>query len=424
MIVKELLLHIPLLMGLLFLLGCSAFFSGSETALFSLTRADIRRLEGASDRRSGYLLFLLRSPQLLLSGLLLGNMVVNVAFFAGSFFITLDLARNVSRGAAAVSGAVSLFAVILFGEVTPKGIAVGCPERFSRLVAPALYLYCRATLPASTALGVIARRVTGFLSSRLPREPYVTREELQMLARMAERHGVMDRDTVGMVQQVMALGMIRVKEVMTPRVDVPMFDIAEGREAFCERVRKTREDRVLVYEGSVDNVLGLVVVRDVYIHSSAGLRELLRPLRFVPETQTVESLLRQFRNERHAVALVVDEYGGTAGLVDQEQILEEVVGQIRDEWEPVERPVEQLDEDAYLVAGDLSMRAWEELLGGGHDLPGVETLGGLVTALLGRIPARGDAVSWRGLWLTVERMEGPRVMLVRVERIREGDEAR
>jgi len=424
MIVKELLLHIPSLMGLLFLLACSAFFSGSETALFSLTRADMRRLEGATDRRSRYLLSLLRSPQLLLSGLLLGNMVANVGFFAASFFITVDLARNVSQGAAAVSGAMSLFVVILFGEVTPKGIAVGRPAWFSRLVAPALYWYCRAAGPVSGVLALIARRVTGFLSARLPREPYVTREELQMLARMAARHGVMDRDTVGMVQQVVALGMIRVKEVMTPRVDVPMFNIADGREVFCERVGKTHEDRVLVYEGSMDNVLGLVVARDVYIHSNAGLRELLRPLRFVPETQTVESLLRQFRKERHAVALVLDEYGGTAGLVDQEQILEEVVGQIRDDLEPVEQPVEQLDEGTYLVAGDLSMREWEELLGGGHGLPGVETLGGLMTALLGRIPERGDRVSWRGLWFTVERMEGARVMLVRVEQIREVSEPR
>ena len=419
MIIDELMGHFPALAGMVFLLACSAFFSGSETALFSLTRADIRHFEGALDWRGKYVVSLLRSPHSLLSAILLGNMVVNVSFYMLSFVITLGLAERVSGGAAAVSGVVSLFAVIMVGEVSPKGIAVGRPVSFSRLVAPVLYWYCKAVHPLSLALRLVAQRVSGFLAARLPRAPYVTGEELQMLAAMAEQQGVMDVETRGMVQQVVGLSTIRVREVMTPRVDVPMFNLADGRAAFCARVRQSHEDRVLAYEGTMDNVLGLLLSREVFVRAEADLRELLRPLRYVPETQRVESLLRQFRKGRHAVAIVVDEFGGTAGLVDLEQILEEVVGEIRDEFEPEVQMVERLGEDRYVLAGDLNMREWQELLGAELVRPGVETLGGLVAALLGRIPEAGDSVNWRGLWFTVEKMDGRRVEFVRVERLAE-----
>ena len=419
MIIQELLAHIPALAGMAFLLACSAFFSGSETALFSLTRADIRHLEIAPDKTGRHILSLLREPQSLLSAILLGNMVVNVSFYTLSFLVTLDLAK-ISRSAAAISGIVSLFAVIILGEVSPKGIAVGRPMRFARLIAPILYWFCKSVHPLSTVLHFIAQRVTAFLAARIKRAPYVTGEELQILAAIAEKQGVMDMETRDMVQHVVTLSAIRVREIMTPRVDVAMFNLADGRETFCRRARDSHEDRILVYENSVDNVLGMIISRDVFIRQKTDLRELLRPLRFVPETQTIESLLRQFRKERHAVAIVVDEFGGTAGLVDLEQILEVVVGEIRDEFEPEEQLVEKLGKDTYVMASELNMREWEELLGAGLVRPGVETLGGLVTALLGRIPEVGDSVAWRGLWFTVEKMDGRRVAFVRVERLGEG----
>ena len=417
MILKELASHIYELAGLMILLACSAFFSGSETALFSLNREDLRKLKRSDDRSSRCILAMLRFPQALLGAVLLGNMVVNVMFFSLSFVITIRLADKVSSSAAAVSGAVSLFAVILLGEVSPKGIAVGRPVYFARAVAPVLYGFYKLARPVSSLLRRIAQRVTGFFAARLSHEPYVTRGELKMLAAMAEQQGVLERDARSMIQQVMELASIRVREVMTPRVDVVMFPIAAGRERFCELVRRTHEERIVVYEGDMDNILGMIIARDVFMHEDKDLRQLLRPVRYVPEMQTVESLLRQFREARDPVAIVVDEFGGTAGLVNQEQILEEVVGEIRDEFEPPEEPVQQLDEDTYILSGDLNTREWRELLGAGVGWPGVETLGGLVAALLGRIPGMGDSVEWRGLWFTVEKMAGRRVDLVRVERI-------
>ena len=311
--------------------------------------------------------------------------------------------------------------VILFGEVSPKGIAVGHPVRFAQAVAPLLFLFCYAARPVSAVLTRMAQTFTNFFSSRLPRLPYVTRQELKMLMGMAEQQGVLDSDTRGMMQQVVELVNIRVNEVMIPRVDTIMFDIASGREEFHNLVQRTHEGRIPAYEGSMDNVVGMLVAREVFLEPEVELRQLLRPVRFVPETQTVERLLRQFRRTRDHAAIVVDEFGGTAGLVTLENLLEEVVGEIRDEFEPEETPVQEVDEDTYLLAGDLNTREWRQLLGVGFDPPGVETVAGFVMSLLGRIPKGGDSVEWRGLRFGIEKMSGRRVVLVRVQRIQEED---
>jgi len=411
------------LAALIFLLGCSAFFSGSETALFSLTREERHRMALQPSRSARYILSLLDDPQALLSTILFGNMVVNVAFYSISTLVLVRVAE-ISHAAAAASGFASLLIVITLGEVSPKGIAVGHPVGFAQMVAPLLYAFHAAALPIGRALKWLAEKFSGFFVSRLPRLPYVTREELKMLTGMAERHGVLDRRTRGMIEQAVEIAHIRVNEVMTPRVDVAMFDLAQGRDAFCQLVRRTHEDRIPVYRESQDNVAGILLSRDVFLHPDRKIEQLARPARFVPETQTVDSLLRQFRRTREPVAIVVDEYGGTSGMVTLEHLLEEVVGDIRSESEPVETAVRALDEDTYLLAGDLNTHEWRQLLGISFDPPGIETMAGFVISLLGKIPKEGDSVQWRGLWFVVEKMSGRRVVQVRVERMRVGEEDR
>jgi len=408
--------------ALIILLACSAFFSGSETALFSLTREERHRMKLRPSRSGRLVLDLLNDPQALLSAILFGNMVVNVAFYSISVVVAMRWAKEISPVAAAVAGVVSLLIVIVLGEVSPKGIAVGHPVGFAQAVAPALYVFHYAVRPVSRVLRWFARSFSGFLVDRLPPHPFVTREELKILTGMAEHHGVLDRHTRGMIEQVVEIAHIRVNEVMTPRVDVPMFDLALGRKAFCALVRRTHEDRVPVYEESKDNVAGVIVARDVFLRPAEDLRRLVRTVRFVPETQTVESLLRQFHETREPVAIVVDEYGGTAGMVTLNHLLEEVVGEIRREFEPAETPVRQLDEDTYLLAGDLNTHEWRQLLGVGFDPPGIETMAGFVLSLIGRIPKEGDSVEWRGLRFAVEKMSARRVVQVRVQRMRGEDD--
>ncbi len=249
----------------------------------------------------------------------------------------------------------------------------------------------------------------------------MTRGELKLLVGMAEQAGVLSRHTRGMIEQVVELGTIRAREIMVPRVDMPLFSTAQGREALRAQIQRSRTELVLFYEGSADNVIGVIQSRDVFLHPEAELRSLLRPVRFVPETVPVEDLLRDFGRTREKVVVVVDEYGGTAGMVTQEQILEEIVGDLREEHEPKSDPVQMMDEDTYLLEGDLNARDWRPLLAAGFERAGVETVGGFVMSLLGRVPREGDAVAHRGLRFMVEKMSGRRIRRVRVQLTGEGE---
>jgi len=414
--------QLPKLVALLLLLACSAFFSGSETALFSLTREELHRLRRDRARSAFFILRLLDDPQGLLSGILFGNMVVNVAFFSISAFMLVEIARASSVSAAVAALAVPLI-VIVFGEVSPKGIAVGHPLGFARIVAPPLFVFGSVVRPVGVALKWIAHVCGRAVLARLPRPPSVTREELKTLTGLAEQHGVLDRRTRGMIEQVVELARIPVNEVMTPRVDMVMFDIRDSRDALCDLIRRSHESRIPVCRESRDDVIGFIRARDVFLNPEKAPADLLHPLQFVPETQTVESLLRLFRGSEDPVAVAVDEYGGTAGWVTLEHLMEEVVGDIRGEFEEEEEPVKALDEDTYLLAGDLNTHEWRQLLGVGFDPPGIETVAGFVTSLLGRIAREGDAIAWRGLRFVVVKMTGRRIRRVRVERIREEEDS-
>ena len=408
--------------ALVCLLVCSAFFSGAETALFSLKRAELHRIKINPIRGGRPILNLLSDPRALLGTILFGNMVVNIIFYAITTRVSLRLVTHASPGVAVVFAALAPLIVIVFGEVSPKGIAVGHALGFSRIIAPPLYVFHRIIRPVSLTLKWMTRLLSDHFVSRLPRTPRVTRGELKMLTGMAEHQGAFDRHTRSMLEQVVAIADICVNEVMIPRVDTVMFDLALSREDFCTLVRATRMERIPVFERSKDHVVGVIRSRDVLLQPKTDLKELVQPIRFVPETQTVENLLGEFRRSSDPIAIVVDEYGGTAGMVTMTTLLEEIVGEIRRESEAPETPIVLVDEDTYLLAGDLNMHEWSQLLGVGYDPAGVETVAGFVLSLMGHIPRTGEAVEWAGLRFTIESMDGRRVTQVRVQRLVDKDE--
>ena len=414
--------QIPEIVVIVALTAYSAVFSAAETALFSLTHEDLRKLSLSSSRSSRAIRALLHDPQSLLAAVLLGNMLVNLAIYGLSILVAIRLSE-VSHFAAVVCGLSSLLGVILLAEASPKGIAVGRPVEVAHWVAWPMFLFYRLVRPVSNLIRFVARKCTDALTRRFSPAPYVTRGELQTLVAMAEQQGTLSGQARGMIEQVVDLTNLRARELMTPRVDMPLFNVAAGAEGFRELVQIDRQERMLAYEGSADNVVGMLFTRDVLLHPEAEIRTLLRPVRFVPETQPVEALLRLFTQARDSVAIVVDEYGGTAGLVTIEHILEEIVGEIREKPQAGEPPVRRLDEDTYVLAGNLTTRDWRPLLGAGFDPAGVETLGGFVMSLLGHVPKEGESIERRGLRFVVEKMSGRRVTRVRVERLRLEGEA-
>ena len=414
--------RIPELVTFFVLLGWSAFFSAAETSLFSLTREDLRVIGLSSSASSRAIQALLRDPQALLAAVLLGNMLVNLSLYSLSILIALQLS-TVSAFCGGRLRRRLAPAVILFGEASPKGIAVSgrCRSRIGS----------RRRCTSSTARSIRSAASCGACPESAPRS---WRGASARAVRHARRVAHADRDGreqgaahragARMIEQVVDLANLRAKELMTPRVDMPLFNLAVGHEGFCDLVKIDREERMLAYEGTADNIVGMLFTRDALLHPEADIRALLRPVRFVPETQPVETLLRYFIHAKDSVAVVVDEYGGTAGLVTLEHILEEC--RRRDPRKTRRRrrepPVQQLDEDTYLLAGHLNTRDWRPLVGAGFNPAGMETLGGFVMSLLGRVPKEGERVERRGLRFVVEKMSGRRVGRVRVERIRPSEQ--
>ena len=399
------------------LLVCSGFFSGSETALFSLSRAQLNRMRRG--RAGGRLAAaLMDSPRRLLSTLLFGNLLVNVAYAGISASITLELARGDSPvWAPAAASLAALLVLILVGEVTPKMLAITGADRWASIAAPPLTVFTRAVAPA---LWLLEHALVGPLTRMIAPAPGlaadITPEELGGVLTLSAKRGVIDRDVNALLQEIVELTDLRVCDIMVPRVDMITYDVDGSREHLVELFRRTHLRKVPVYSGHVDKIVGVVHAKRLLLREAAAIRELVADVPFIPEAASVERALMQFRVKRAQMAVVVDEYGGTAGLVTLEDVLEEIVGDIPDPHDVQPGPaVEQTGEREYLIDGDLAIHEWVDAFK--MDLSGkrISTIGRFVTSLIGRIPSEGDTADYRNLRFTVQTMRRRRVGRLRLE---------
>lgn len=403
------------LMGAFLLL--SALFSSAETALFSLGKEDVKRLKDGNTRTDKILAGLVGSPKKLLITVLLGNTAVNLAFYSLSFGLSREILRSDTPNAALWAwavGFISLLAVIVLGDVMPKSIAVRIPEHVSRLVALPISIVEKLIIPFRVPIVVMLDGLGKLFGGREGKEPYITAEELKVMLALSERYGVVDTRERTMIHAVLDFGRMRVKDVMVPRVDMTAFNIADPVHEFLALARKTRYKKIPVYERNRDNILGVVYAKDMFLNPNEDLRNMIRSVLFVPETKTIESLLREFRREHQQMAVVADEYGGTAGLITLEDILEEVVGEIQDETERYEEPIRKLDGNKYMVHGGINLMDWCETFGVELE-PVADTIGGYVVSLLERIPQKDDSVSYRNIVFTVVEVRKRRITKLLVE---------
>ncbi len=417
------------LLGMLVLLGGSAFFSGSETALFNLSRDQLRRFRASGGPFRLLAARLMDDPRRLLVTVLFGNMTVNTAFFAMSVVLVLAIGRThpaqIRTWRWIIMGLAPLV-VIVFGEVAPKSLAATMPERLAPLASGPLVLLEYLVAPVRIVLDPLLvkpleRLITG---RRLGSRTLVTTDELQSIVEVMEKEGAVSRDESEMLTEVLELADLRVREVMTPRVEVVGVDRTTPMSEVLALFRRARHSKLLVYDGAIDEVRGVVYAKTAFLSPNRTLDQILRPVHYVPEMKSVESLLREFRSRTIQFAVVVDEYGGVAGLVTLEDCLEEIVGEIEDEDDvPSPEPVQRLGPSDYVLDGRLSVRSWADLFD--QDMPEgrgrYSTVAGFVTSLLGHVPSRGDTVRWRNVALTVETVRRRRITRVRLRLL---DEAR
>lgn len=396
------------LIGLLLLF--SAFFSASETAFSSLNRIRIKNMAENGDDRAALVLALYENYDKLLSSILVGNNIVNIALTS---IVTVLFVRRFGDGGATLSTIATTVAVLIFGEVSPKTIAKESPERVALFAAPLLRLLLLVAAPVNF-LFAQWRKVLSLLF-RAPEEQAITEEELFSIIQEAEEEGAIDEEDRTLIQSVMDFNDSKAADILTPRVDV----VAVEREATLEEIGEsflhTGYSRIPVYEESIDNIVGVLHIRDFFelTVKHKKLEDIIGRVIFVPPNAKISDLLKTLQAQKCHLAVVTDEFGGTVGIVTMEDILEELVGEIWDEHDEIIQQFVKLESGDYRISCSADI---DEMLRFFH-LTGEadsSTVSGWVIEQLGRIPKEGDTFSYENLFVTVTRLDNRRVMEITV----------
>jgi putative hemolysin len=405
-----------LVLGICLLLA--GFASAAETALTSLGKLRIRHLADEGNRSAQRLQHMLEHPGDFLSTILVVN---NVAVIVASTLTALLTERLWHINSAEAITTVLLSVIILvFCEVTPKTLAIRHSETWAlRLAAPV-----RAT---SWLLGWIVRFLSAIppMLVRLfggepgPKSPFATEEEIRFLVATAEEEGVIEESEEQMIHSIFEFGDTTAREIMVPRVDMKAVEAQMPLTEVIDLMLQVGHSRIPVFEENVDNIVGTVFDRDLFKYlrereTDVPLKDALRPAYFIPESKKVDELLRELQKSRVQMAIVVDEYGGTAGLVTIEDILEEIVGEIQDEFDAEEDPIEQISENEAVFNALVNMDDVNRWLDMELDAEDVDTLGGYVYSHLGKMPVSGDEFEVDNVTFSVVSTVGRRIKKVRV----------
>ncbi|MCB9366144.1 MAG: HlyC/CorC family transporter [Calditrichaeota bacterium] len=414
------------LLAFLMLLVLSAFFSSAETALFSLTRSQIREISEntSEDPALRTLSSLLKDPRKLLINLLIGNTIVNIM---AATVAAITTSRLVSRFGASewvvfvVQGLVVTIVLLVCGEIIPKFAAVRNPLKWSRAIAAPLTLVSKLLFPFAVVITPIAdgvARTFGVEKKKL----WISEEEIKTLLEVGEEHGALEKNEREMIHSIFELGEITVREIMVPRTDMIALEVRTPITKVLDLLKQCGHSRLPVFEERVDNVIGILHAKDLMpfypFDKDVDLKKVIRQAHFVPEAKTIDELLKQFQETRIHMSIAVDEYGGTAGLVTLEDIIEEIVGEIQDEHD-AERPLwTRIDENTILVDAKLDVEAVNEVLG--DDVIPIDddfdTLGGFLLSEIGDFPEAHTRVEYHNYEFIVEEVRRHRLGRIRIIR--------
>ncbi len=404
-------------MGLCLLL--SGFFSSSEAALFSLTPLHLHKMREERFPFFAHVERLLETPRRLLITIIAGNEIVNIVLTATAtaLFISLFGERGEWLTVAVLSPV-----LFLFGEAVPKIFGKTYSMRLSSTVAPLMSLIQRVEFPLVWLLEKISGFILGPLRAREAAEGEALMEdEFRSLVDAGYKEGILETGQRDLIHRVFELADTPVNDIMTPRVDMFCLPLSTDPQALRREIVEQGYSRIPLYGTGPDDVVGILYARDLLGlmaegRSPGSVESLLRKPYFVPEVRSADQVLRDFQKRNMHMAIVVDEYGGIAGLVTMEDILEALFGDIYDERDTRKRPVHRIDEKTLMVSGALSVDDFNEIAGTSIPSEDFGTVGGFVFHLFGRLPVRGEKVAAEGLTFVVRKIKGTRILSVRVTR--------
>jgi len=404
---------------LLLLLGLSAFFSSSEIAMFSLPNHRLESLVEEGRAGSATLKSLKSDPHRLLVTILVGNNLVNIAMSSIATGLLAFFLGNQSQAVFIATFGVTAM-VLLFGESAPKSYAVDNTESWALRIARPVKFAEVVLMPLVLLFDYLTRIVNKVTGGRAAIESsYVTRQEIRDIIETGEREGVLDEEEREMLQRTLRFNRTIVKEVMTPRLDMTAVSKDADVDEAIETCIRSEHERLPVYDGELDNVIGVVHINDLVRDHTYGeendleLADVIEPTLHVPESKNVDELLTQMREERLNMVIVIDEFGTTEGLVTMEDLVEEIVGEILEGDE--KEPIEFVDDDTAVVRGEVNIDEINEKLD--IELPEgeeFETIAGFIFNRVGRLVEAGESVEYDGLGIRVEQVENTRILKARI----------
>ena len=412
---------ILLLLAALFFAAMSA---AAETALTSVNRIRLRGLAEDGDVKAKRILRVLEHPQTFLSTILV---ISNVSVIVASTVATiLALALFTDYGEIISTILLSLI-VLLFCEITPKTAAVQAPVTWARALIAPVENVSRVLRPVITALTFITGGIVRLFGGQTVRHgPFLTEDELRLLVEVGEEEGVLEEEEREMIHNVFELADTSVREVMVPRIDMVTIEADATLDEAIKLIIQGGQSRIPVFDDSIDNIIGVLYAKDLLRVMATGdrpkeVRSLVRPAYFVPETKRLDDLLHELQQQRVHMAIVLDEYGSVAGLVTIEDLVEEIIGDILDEYDREEKLFERVSDNEFIVDAKLSIGEVNEELE--TDLSGedYDTLGGFIYSQLDKIPNMGDTVQYDGLTMTILGTKGRRITKVKIVRSTSGE---
>lgn len=405
--------HIPSLLGMVICIILSGYFSATETAFSSLNKTRIKYMAEKGSKRAKRTLQLADNYDKLIATILIGNNIVNITTASIGTLLFVDLMGQ--ELGATVSTVVVTIVVLIFGEITPKSIAKDYPERFAMFSAPMIGALLWLFTPLNFLFSLWKKLVALLFHS--DEEDKMSQEELLLLLEEVEQEGAIDKSEGTLLRNAVEFGDLEVQSILTHRVDLEAVEVNATKEEIAAKFTETRFSRLLVYEETIDKIVGVLHLKDFYDGMGINpkpLREIMTPPLFIHQTEKVDDLLQLLKSSKSHIAVVIDEYGGTLGIVTMEDILEELVGEIWDEHDEVEEPFRQLSENTYLVDCTVTLDDFCDFFDVKSDSESV-SLGGWIMDQMQRIPEKGDRFTYENLTITATEIDDHRIEWVTVE---------
>ncbi|MCI9354921.1 MAG: HlyC/CorC family transporter [Firmicutes bacterium] len=404
-----------LILILLILVCGSAFFSASETALTSLNKIKLRNMAEENVKNADKVQKLIDDPNRLLSSILIGNNLVNNAAAA----LTTMIAVSLLGGQSGVGAATMIITIIIliFGEITPKTLASQNAEKVSLAVSNIISVIVVISTPVVKVMNLITNVLIKVLGGNsTEKTPTITEAELKTMVNVSHEEGVLEVDERRMINNVFDFGDLKAKDVMTPRTDMVCVEDTITYDEIVSIFKEERFSRLPVYHESVDNIIGILYVKDIIFIDEQHFKitDYMREPFFTYESKPISELFSEMRGNRIRAAVILDEYGGTSGLVTLEDLVEEIVGDIADEYDEQEKEIEVIKEDEFIVDGSTRLEDVNEMIGLHLASEDFDTIGGYVIGILGSFPDGGEEVETDNIKIVVEEVDKNRIEKLRI----------